>query len=89
MATTRIFSPLTLLPTTIDVAKPVRELQDGLNPFRQYHERERQHASIRALIQLYESGQKLDDAQEFWIKKGKVVYRGEASKRKGLDSNLG
>lgn len=82
MATPRVFSPSTPLPIKFDVAKQIRQLQDGLHPSNPYYEREGQHTNIRALIKLYESGQKLDNKEESWIMNGKVVSKEEALKSK-------
>lgn len=66
------------LPIEFDVAGRIQWLRDSLDSLSPHYQPEGQHINIRALIGLYETGQKVDDTEEIWITNGQVVPKEEA-----------
>lgn len=64
---------MSTFPIPFDVKKHIAQLKEGLDPPSQYYEREGHHASIRTLVKLYGSRQRLDDREEIWIVDGEVT----------------
>ena len=65
-------------PIPFDVSKRIQTLREFLDPTSPHYQREGQHANIRALIELYESGKRTDNSQEIWLANGKIVTMSQA-----------
>ena len=81
METTIQFSPGIPFPAPFDVQKRIQELHGYLDPNNPHYQREQQHNSIKAAIQLYEDGE-IDGVEQVFIVDGKIVPKREIFTRK-------
>lgn len=78
----RIFSPVIPIPRVFDRQKRIAELKDYLNV--DHHKP--QHDNLKKIIELYESGEKMDHFTSVWVKDGKVVTQEQALATMGSGS---
>lgn len=69
----KYFSPAIPIPSIFDREKYIAQLKDYLDPKSPHHEPPQQHANIKKLIELYETGQRKDNFTTIYIRKGEVI----------------
>lgn len=73
----RSFSPAMPIPPVFDLKEYLAGLYDRLDPKSKNFERPEQHKNLRALIKLYETGQRKDNFTFIHIINGEVVSEEE------------
>jgi hypothetical protein len=69
------FSPACPNPIVFNLQNHLAKLYDRLDPRSPFFTRVEQHDNLRALIKLYETGQRKDNTTEIFIQDGEIVPR--------------
>lgn len=81
--TARVFSPACPIPHVFNVEEYIARLYDRLDPQSPRYEMVEQHVNLKALIKLYETGERKDNSTRIYLVNGKVVPRLERKKIPG------